>query len=687
MPRVVKSTVVVSGLLALFGCETSDLKSDDVSHALYANALHFVDALGDAIVLPPRPEHSEFAVFEHENIGETVSTVMAAIKKPAKSAVAGSERSLGLIPFFSQTEIGRAYAADPENRVIVFGFPRETCPYSLSLQGVDPASALGRAFAQCLRDLPRTPVSEGCGCRAEAVEKQLLVDPDILEHDEKIPFSMISIDAAGIEPGPDLRRGFAFADETAGRNMPLDLTDPSGDAFCKGKFSVEARGLLRIELECPDHGGSYEGLSGLIGYNHGRSYGFGVIESAYDAKNEADRHMIVWFGYDEPELTELETKTADFMEEWRAAALGDETMEAMAAYRIGDHAKARNLLHAVADKPNSRAQINLARFLRDGIGGDTDPVEAYARYSMATLAGIEGGYGLRALVERNAMAADMGQRQILAAERRVIGWIHRHIGRIAVDTAVERAMEQLYLADPPKRIEAATTLARLGPASVSAVSTLEARVKDDARWIPRSHYARALAAIGSKAAPALARLLLDQSTLAREGNFNAHQAAKALASLGPAARGVLPDLIEALRDDYEGIDRASDNVGYLFVEQVMHIKAPVLAALGAIGHGEDEVLASVLDHLADEPLPAVRLLIAEWLYANYHRTDQALVIVGDGLHDKDSSVVEQAVEIAANMGTDAAPLTDRLQDLRRHRSPRVRQAAENALVMISRSPR
>ncbi len=192
MPRVVASMVVVSGLLALFSCETSDLKTDEASHALYADTLHFVDALGDAIVLPPRLEHSEFAVFEHENIGETVSTVMASIEKPAKSAPAGSERSLSSIPLFSRTEIGRAFSADPENRVLVFGFPRETCPYSLSLQGIDPASALGRAFAPCLRDLPRTPVSEGCGCRAEAVENHLLVDPDILEHDEKIPFSMIS---------------------------------------------------------------------------------------------------------------------------------------------------------------------------------------------------------------------------------------------------------------------------------------------------------------------------------------------------------------------------------------------------------------------------------------------------------------------------------------------------------------
>ena len=162
-----------------------------------------------------------------------------------------------------------------------------------------------------------TPFSDGCACRVEALGAHLMVDPSILDYRDLLPLGMITLDLSIAESAPKTVRGSLRAGEVAGQQMPVELLSADGDSLCKGSFSVEMVGSLDFVIGCPDRGIDYSGWGGLVGYNHGRSYGVGIgVGSAVDGSPE--QLMMAWFGYDESELTRLETKTVAFMKSWQA---------------------------------------------------------------------------------------------------------------------------------------------------------------------------------------------------------------------------------------------------------------------------------------------------------------------------------------------------------------------------------
>jgi hypothetical protein len=83
-------------------------------------------------------------------------------------------------------------------------------------------------------------------------------------------------------------------------------------------------------------------------------------------------------------------------------------------------------------------------------------------------------------------------------------------------------------------------------------------------WLPRVDYAQALSAIGSAAAPAFCRLMLDAREVALEGPWNAQTAAEGIALLGPAAREALPCLAQALTAAYGQIPDDTAGLGETF---------------------------------------------------------------------------------------------------------------------------
>jgi hypothetical protein len=128
---------------------------------------------------------------------------------------------------------------------------------------------------------------------------------------------MITLDLSIAESVPIIVRGSLRAGEVAGQQMPVELLSADGDSLCKGSFSVEMAGSLDFVIGCTGTETDYTGWGGLVGYNRGRSYGVGIgFGSAVDGSPE--QLMMAWFGYDEPELTRLETKTVAFMKSWQA---------------------------------------------------------------------------------------------------------------------------------------------------------------------------------------------------------------------------------------------------------------------------------------------------------------------------------------------------------------------------------
>ncbi len=302
----------------LSGCNSSDQPMDYRPFASQMAALEFILLdLDDELVLPPNLDDPNLVVDLRSDIpAKTVAatTITEAVLSQSRGA---RLRELEALPFFKLSSMGQAYIKDPENRALVFGFPRERCPIHVVQKDDGLSAALVSAYARCLELMPMTPFSDGCGCRVEALGTHLLVDPSTLDYRDLLPLSMITLDLSIAESDPAIVRGSVRAGEAAGEQMPVELLTEDGNSLCRGTFSVEMIGSLEFTIECPASETDYSGWGGLVGYNHGRAYGVSIgVGSTVDGSPE--QLTMAWYGYDEPQLTRLEAKTVAFMKSWQA---------------------------------------------------------------------------------------------------------------------------------------------------------------------------------------------------------------------------------------------------------------------------------------------------------------------------------------------------------------------------------
>lgn len=316
--KSISQPVCLLTIALLSGCNSSDQPMDYRPFASQMAALEFILLdFDDELVLPPNLSDSNLVVELRSDIpakAVAATTITEAVLNQSRGE---RLRELEALPFFKLSSIGQAYIKDPDNRALVFGFPRERCPIHVMQNDDSLSAALVSAYARCLELMPMTPFSEACGCRVEALGTHLMVDPSTLDYRNLLPLSMITLALSIAESAPKVVRGSVRAGEVAGEQMPVELLTDDGDSLCRGSFSVEMIGSFEFTIGCPASETDYSGWGGLVGYNHGRSYGVSIgVGSTVDGSPE--QLMMAWFGYDEPELTRLEAKTVAFMKSWQA---------------------------------------------------------------------------------------------------------------------------------------------------------------------------------------------------------------------------------------------------------------------------------------------------------------------------------------------------------------------------------
>lgn len=121
----------------------------------------------------------------------------------------------------------------------------------------------------------------------------------------------------------------------------------------------------------------------------------------------------------------------------------------------------------------------------------------------------------------------------------------------------------------------------------------------------RTPLAKALGAIGAPAVPALRKAIKDSAFLVRMG------ACEALGCVGPKAVEAVPDLIDALRDDYTNVQRqagrALEKIGQPAVPALVDavrfspkMRPRAVMILGQIGPAAKEAVPALTDALKDE---------------------------------------------------------------------------------------
>lgn len=108
-----------------------------------------------------------------------------------------AERIYGAdLPFFFESEIGRAYLAAGAGRAIARGEPAESCPaFGSALQEASPDAAAAKALERCLAS--RAPGTETrCGCRLMAAGQILFAERAEFAHARAVNARLISLEGA-----------------------------------------------------------------------------------------------------------------------------------------------------------------------------------------------------------------------------------------------------------------------------------------------------------------------------------------------------------------------------------------------------------------------------------------------------------------------------------------------------------
>jgi hypothetical protein len=215
-----------------------------------------------------------------------------------------------------------------------------------------------------------------------------------------------------------------------------------------------------------------------------------------------------------------------------------------AAFRSHDYATARQMLSDPSLADSAPALVLLAQMAHKGLGQPVNDREAYADLTLVVMAD-DPDLSPGAIPERRRVGRSMTPEDIGAAEQQVV----RRLTRIRGEDALLRDIDQTLAAlaaCTSQREDAAERVVHLGPAGVMAIPRLEQLMTLDVMWMPRIRYTFALFSIGTKAVPALCRIVEDQAELQTEGAWNLQQAGEALGGLVPAATAGRACLVHAL---------------------------------------------------------------------------------------------------------------------------------------------
>ncbi|MFL5339663.1 MAG: HEAT repeat domain-containing protein [Gemmataceae bacterium] len=206
--------------------------------------------------------------------------------------------------------------------------------------------------------------------------------------------------------------------------------------------------------------------------------------------------------------------------------------------------------------------------------------------------------------------------------------IDPEITRSTIPTLIER------LKDPEANVRttAAFALGRMGPVAVDATPALTALLTGEKNTAVLKEAAKTVGAIGPKAAgatTAVAQLLRRPEIDMRQ------QAAVVLAQLGPDAAAALPDLLVAIKDKEKSV------------------RVLAVHAFGSLGKSALPKLQALINLLKDDDVPEVRLAIIEEL---------------------------------GGLGPDAKDAVDALTICARDGRVAIREAAQDALKKIQKTP-
>jgi HEAT repeat protein len=224
-------------------------------------------------------------------------------------------------------------------------------------------------------------------------------------------------------------------------------------------------------------------------------------------------------------------------------------------------------------------------------------------------------------------------------------------------TAVPQLAKALGDKDQEVRNQASTALANIGP---DALPALQIMVEDE-DWAVRLRGVQALASHGPQAeglVPDLAKLLSDDVADVRLG------AATTLAALGPAAKDAVPQLIDAMKDDRYAIQAAAyQALGLVHADD----EAGLLKTFRKLNAEHRWAAPYHLKHFGPHPRDAVKPLLKH-------------------LEHKDEGVRLAAALALAQIGPEAKEAIPALRIALKDASPQVQHCVAFALTYIVTDP-
>ncbi|MEL6978925.1 MAG: hypothetical protein AAGM38_09625 [Pseudomonadota bacterium] len=275
------------------------------------------------LVQPPRPPK-----LVASDIGDLDDVVSAAAPDRLASWMAerGARRFEGpQIPFFFESELGRAYARSGPGRAIARGEPADRCPlFGAALDGADPASAARGAMRQCLSQ--RSPSQSDCACRLLAADQVLFAPPEAFAYARAVSAKAIPLDARLRPSGPPARliaeerfEPRAAAAETGARASGLEPARREALALGARRLwliglqgpvaglDLQADGAARLTvLEGPRD--ALRPVRELEGRWEAEGFRRGRLAERVALRDEAGEPLLLLIGYEPAEMAEAEAR-------------------------------------------------------------------------------------------------------------------------------------------------------------------------------------------------------------------------------------------------------------------------------------------------------------------------------------------------------------------------------------------
>ncbi|MEL6278684.1 MAG: hypothetical protein AAF661_06435 [Pseudomonadota bacterium] len=227
--------------------------------------------------------------------GATAERLSALATRRRAETFSGAE-----LPFFFESEIGRAYLTAGAGRAIARGEPSESCPaFGVALQQISPEAAAQEALNRCLANRA-ADTADRCGCRLLAAGSILFGEREEFAHARGVNARLISLEGAfdvtlvaeqklEERPAADLERGVGETVWLLGPSGPAAAVElsPDGDASLI---------ILTGPSDALQTVKTYTGRWDSEGYRRGR------IATQIGVRDEQGRRAVLLIGYEPEEL-------------------------------------------------------------------------------------------------------------------------------------------------------------------------------------------------------------------------------------------------------------------------------------------------------------------------------------------------------------------------------------------------